>query len=176
MARVYEDSGADKIKLFEYGERYDRDETDEKVLWHLHNNCRQSLASMSRKSGLTRDVIGYRIKRMVEENLVLGFRPVFNPPKLGFPVINHVYFLLQPQNIEQEKKFASYLKAMPKVVTVNSLVGKWEYMIKVIAKDPSDFNDTLKKIRMKFPDLIRDFETMSVLEEYKHENYQGLFE
>lgn len=174
-AKVYEESKLKKDKLLEYGEQYEMDKTDKKILKLLNDNARQSLAEMSRKSGLTRDVIRYRIQKLEENKVILGFRPIINAPGLGFPMITHVYFLLTPESLEQEEKFISFLKGLPHVIRINSLVGKWEFRITIVAKDPSHFHGILKEIRMKFPDLIKDFETMTMLEEYKHWDFSGLF-
>ncbi|MBS1266691.1 MAG: HTH-type transcriptional regulator Ptr1 [Candidatus Woesearchaeota archaeon] len=174
-AKVYEDSKMDNIRLMQYGEAEELDETDKKILYQLNINARQSIADLSRRTGVSRDVVAYRIKKLVENKVILGFRPVFNPPKLGYPVINSVYFLLQPKSVDQENRFVSHLKARREVISVSSLVGKWEYEAKIIGKDPSDFQKTLKHIRMKFPDLIRDFETMAILEEHKNDDFGGLF-
>ena len=175
MAKVYEKTNLGKDKNISYDEEYKLDKTDKKILKMLHDNARQSLADMSRESGLTRDVIRYRIEKLVENKVILGFRPMFNPPALGMDVVNHVYFLLNPQTLDQEKKFVQYLKGHPRVISVNSLVGRWEYRVTIIGEDQGDFNATLKEIRIKFPNLVRDFETMSMLEEYKHDDYSGLF-
>jgi len=174
-AKVYEESNLDNIRLLQYGEAEELDKTDKKILNQLNMNCRQSVADLSRKTGISRDVVAYRIKKLVEKKVILGFKPVFNPPKLGFPAINNVYFLLQPKSVDQESKFVSHLRARREVISVASLVGKWEYEAKIIAKDPSDFQEILKSIRMKFPDLIRDFEIMGTLEEHKHQDFGGLF-
>jgi DNA-binding Lrp family transcriptional regulator len=173
--KVYEKTKTSREKLIDYGKSYKVDKTDKKILCLLNQNSRQSLAELSRKSGLTRDVIRYRIEKLVKQIVILGFKPVLNTPRLGLPVINHVYFLLKPETFDQEKKFVSHLKSNPQVISVSSLVGKWEYRVTIVAQNPSDFNNVLKKIRIKFPDLIKDFETMSILEQYKHDDYSGLF-
>lgn len=174
-AKVYEESKLANVRLFDYGKEYKLDKNDKKILDLLNKNARLSLADLSRKSGITRDVIGYRIKKMENENLLLGFRPVFNPSKLGLPVINHVYFLVQPKSVEEEKKFISHLKTNKNVIGVYSLVGKWEFMATIVAANPAEFNEILKDIRIKFPELIKDYETMGILEEFKHDNYEGFF-
>jgi DNA-binding Lrp family transcriptional regulator len=48
-------------------------------------------------------------------------------------------------------------------------MGKWDYIIDIMAENQGDFDRILKEIRRKFPDLIKDYEAYGVLQEHKYE-------
>ena len=46
------------------------DVKDKKILYHLNLDCRQSMNSLSKKIGLAKEVIAYRIKRLEEKGII----------------------------------------------------------------------------------------------------------
>ena len=50
------------------------DKKDKKILYHLDLNSRQSLNSIGKKVGLTKDVVAYRIQRMQKHGIIKMFR------------------------------------------------------------------------------------------------------
>jgi Lrp/AsnC family leucine-responsive transcriptional regulator len=63
------------------------DVKDRKILYELDLNCRQSNAQIGKKVGLSRDMVGSRIKRMEEEGIIKNYWAAINTFKLGY----HVY-------------------------------------------------------------------------------------
>ena len=66
------------------------------------------------------------------------------------------------------------MKAHKNITYIASLIGKWDYIIDIMAENPGKFNDVMKEIRQKFSELIKDYEIYGVLEEYKYEEIAGL--
>jgi DNA-binding Lrp family transcriptional regulator len=145
------------------------DERDRRILAQLDMNARSSLAELSKKSGLSRDAVRNRIAKMVGANVIMAFRPLYNPPAMGFPIVNYVFIALYNPSEENEKAFIAYLKASKRVTYVASLIGKWDYILDIMAENQGEFDRALKEIRRKFPDLIKDYEVYGVLNEYKYE-------
>ena len=46
---------------------------DRKILYHLDLNCRQSNAQIGKKVGLSKQVVDYRIRRMEDERIIIGY-------------------------------------------------------------------------------------------------------
>lgn len=152
-----------------YGSLYKFDKYDSLILKELDENARKSLAEMSKKVGLSRDAIRNRIKKLVEHKVISAFKPIYNPPVMGFSTINYVFISLYNPSEEQERKFLSFLKQNKYVTYVAGLIGKWDYIIDIMAENQGQFDKILKEIRQKFPDLIKDYEVYGVLQEYKYE-------
>jgi DNA-binding Lrp family transcriptional regulator len=80
-----------------------------------------------------------------------------------------VFIALYNPSEEKEKQFLKFLKSNKHVTYIASLIGKWDYIIDVMAENQGHFDRILKGIRQKYPDLIKDYEIYGVLEEYKYE-------
>jgi len=165
-----------KETLLEYTKPFDFDDYDKKILLELNNDGRQSLADLSKKVGLSRDAIRNRIQKFIDKKVILSFKPVLNPPAMGFPIINYVFISLKNPNAEQEMKFIKYMKAQKNITYIASLIGKWDFIIDVIAENPGHFNDIMKRLRYDFADMIKDYEIYGVLEEQKYEEMARLIE
>ncbi len=164
----------DDGELITYGLKHKFDKYDKAIMRALNEDARQSLADLSKKVGLSRDAIRNRITKLIRDKVIIGFRPILNPPSMGFPIINYVFIALHNPSEEQEKKFVGFMKAHKNITYVASLIGKWDFIIDVIAEDPGEFNNVLKDLRQHFSELIKDYEVYGVLEEYKYEEIAGL--
>ncbi len=154
---------------FIYGKPYKFDKYDKIILRELDENSRKPLSELSRKVGLSRDAIRNRIKKMIDAKVIYSFKPIYNCPNMGFPIINYVFITLYTPSEEKENKFLSLLKNNKSVTYIASLIGKWDYLLGIITRNPGEFDNTLKSIRRRFPDLIKEYETYGVLQEYKYE-------
>jgi Lrp/AsnC family leucine-responsive transcriptional regulator len=152
-----------------YGSAYRFDKYDKSILRELDENARKTLAELSKKVGLSRDAIRNRIKKMVQAKVISAFMPIYNPPNMGFPIINYVFISLYNPSEEKEQEFLRFLKNNKHVTYIASLIGKWDYIIDVMAENQGQFDKIMKGIRQKFPDLIKDYEIYGVLQEYKYE-------
>ncbi|HLD72057.1 MAG TPA: Lrp/AsnC family transcriptional regulator [Candidatus Nanoarchaeia archaeon] len=152
-----------------YGSAFKFDQYDKLILKDLDENARKSLADLSKKVGLSRDAIRNRIKKLVDAKVILAFTPIYNPPRMGYPIINYVFISLYNPGEETEKEFLKFLKNNKYVTYVAGLIGKWDYILDIMAENPGQFDKILKEIRHKFADLIKDYEVYGVLQEHKYE-------
>ncbi|MBI2147119.1 Lrp/AsnC family transcriptional regulator [Candidatus Woesearchaeota archaeon] len=152
-----------------YGPAYPFDKHDKLILQELDENARASLADLSKSVGLSRDAVRNRIKKLVDHHVILGFTPIYNPPAMGYPVINYVFIALYNPSEEQEKEFLRYLRNHKYVTYVAGIIGKWDFILDIMAENPGQFDRTLKEIRQRFHTLIKDYEVYGVLQEYKYE-------
>ncbi|MBS3109146.1 Lrp/AsnC family transcriptional regulator [Candidatus Woesearchaeota archaeon] len=163
-----------KKDLLVYGPHHKFDKFDKAIMKALNENARQSLADISKKVGLSRDAIRNRITKLIKDKVISNFKPILNPPAMGFPIINYVFISLHNPTEKEEKKFISYMKSHKNITYVGSIIGKWDFIIDVMAENPGKFNDVMKELRQNFADLIKDYEIYGVLEEYKYEEIAGL--
>src|SRR3989344_4558251 len=78
------------------------DAKDRKILYELDINSRQASSKIAKKVGLSKQVVNFRIKRLIKEKLISFFYTVIDISKLGFAV--HKIFL-RLQNIDSEILF-----------------------------------------------------------------------
>jgi len=157
-----------------YGKPYALDKFDRKIIKELDENARKPLSEISKKVGLSRDAIRNRIQKLVDKKIILAFKPIFNPPNFGYPIVNYVCISLYNPTEEQEKEFVKFLKNNKYVTYIASLIGKWDYILDIMAESQGHFDRIMKDIRHKFPNLIKDYEIYGVLQEYEYEEHGKL--
>ena len=157
-----------------YGEKAKLDHKDRQVLSVLDKNARASIAEISRKTGIQRDSVLYRLKRMKDLKVIRFFHTVLNPSILGHHVYSFVNFTLSCLNKEKENTFLQFLKRHPNVVYIAKTTGKWDYTINVAAENLEHFDKLVTQIRRHFSEIIKDYETSSIIQEYKYDSMVGL--
>ncbi len=81
------------------------DKKDQKLLYELSRNARQSENEIAKKLQLSKQVVNYRIKRLEKSGIIQSYHPYINWRVLGYNAIR-VYF--KWQNINPEKEQAIY--------------------------------------------------------------------
>ncbi len=160
--------------LISYGKSVELDEKDQKILKVLDKKSRSSIADISRKTGIPRDTVLYRMRKMKKRKVIRFYHTVLNPSILGYPVYTFVNFTLHNFDQEKEKKFLMFLKTHPNITYVAKTSGKWDIIINVASNNLKHFDEIMTQIRVNYSDLIKDYESSSIIQEYKYDDMTGL--
>ena len=60
------------------------DKLDHRLLWHLDNNARLSVAELARHAGVSRQTATYRLQKLTESKVLVGFIAAIDIHRLGF--------------------------------------------------------------------------------------------
>ncbi|MBT3297707.1 Lrp/AsnC family transcriptional regulator [archaeon] len=145
------------------------DQKDKQILEFISQKARKSVAEISRKTGIQRDSVIYRIKRMESSGVIRFFHTVIDPVVLGYPVYTFVNITLHNFNNQDEKSFRGYLKEHSNVVYVAKTTGKWDYTIAIAARDLADFDEVMWNIRKKYSKIIKEYDSASIIKEHKYD-------
>jgi DNA-binding Lrp family transcriptional regulator len=88
---------------------------DRKILYELDINSRQSFNELSKKVGLSKDSVIYRIKKLQDSGIIKHFHTVIDVGKLGF-ISFRLYLKLQNSTPQKEAEIIKFLKSQ-KIVT-----------------------------------------------------------
>jgi len=135
---------------------------DRKVLYELDRNCRQSNTEIARKVGLSKQVVGFRIQRLIENKVISSFYAVIDVSKLGF-TINKNFLRLQNLTKEKENAFIEYAKKNPDVVWAASCDGRYDFIFSTWAKNPEYLNDVIKDLNAKFGQFIYERQIATII-------------
>lgn len=138
------------------------DVKDRKILYQLDIDSRQPNSEIAKKVGLSKQVVGFRIKRLVKENIISFFYTIIDISKLGFTA--HKSFM-RLQNVDREKELQiiSYLKNNPNIVWVASCDGKYDLAFSTWAKNMEQLDKALREIDGFFRDYISEREIASII-------------
>ena len=138
------------------------DKKNKWIIYHLDQNSRQTNSEIAKKVGLSKQVVGLRIKQLTKEKVISSFYSVIDISKLGFTV--HKNFI-RFQNLDsgKEKEIIGFLKKHPNVVWVASCDGKFDLAFGTWAKDMQFLDKTLTEINKEFGEYIAERQIATII-------------
>ncbi|MFZ5644820.1 MAG: Lrp/AsnC family transcriptional regulator [Bacillota bacterium] len=136
------------------------DSTDLFILKSLQENARSTYQDIALKLGVSRVTIHERVRKLTESGVLQGFHARVNAKIIGYPVMA-IVGLITIQGSEAYRTMEE-LKRYPEVEEIHVVTGRYDYLVKVRAKD----NEDLQRIIFNKIDQVYGFqraETMMVL-------------
>ena len=131
----------------------DLDDTDRALLRALADDATLSAGALGRKLGLSQPAAWRRIKRLHEAGVIKGRRLVLDHEKLGFGVTVFLGVKLATKGRVSLEDFERAVSAIPEVQTVEHILGLYDYRLRVVARDISDFERVLRRRIMTLPGM-----------------------
>ena len=116
-------------------ERRRIDRFDEKMMQILSTDGRIAITDLAKKLGMSKTPCGVRLKRLMSDGYITGFKAVLNPVKLDR---NHVAFVevrLQDTKEAALKAFNESVQLIPEIEQCHMIAGSFDYLLKVRTKD-----------------------------------------
>ena len=142
----------------------DLDTTDRQLLRELSQDATQSASALGRKMGLSQPATWRRIKRLRDAGVIRGQRLDLDAEKLGFGVTVFLGVKLATKGRVSLEDFERAVSAIPEVQTVEHILGLYDYRLRVVARDISDFERILRRRLMMLPG-VGDIEANVLLSE-----------
>lgn len=157
-----------KIEKFEANQKNIQiDEIDKILLKEISTNSRIPITEIAEKTKTSIDIVRYRLKKLTEQGIIQGNRVSFNYSLLGYQVYK---VLITTQNLteEAERKIISYCSSKNNFSDlIIHGIGKWGIELQIDAQNLQDFHKIFKEFKNNFNDIIKDYTTLSMLQEYK---------
>ena len=142
----------------------DLDTTDRQLLRELSRDANQSASALGRKLGLSQPATWRRINRLRAAGVIRGQRLDLDAEKLGFGVTVFLGVKLATKGRVSLDDFERAVSAIPEVQTVEHILGLYDYRLRVVARDISDFERILRRRLMMLPG-VGDIEANVLLSE-----------
>ena len=127
------------------------DNTDMRLLKGLKENARENIASLSKKLGIPRTTVHYRIKKLVEEGVIEKFTVKPNYKKLNLGTTAFILARYDPDAGVNQREVAERIAALDGVYEVHIIAGEWDLLIKVRAPSSEEVGqivvDRLREIK-----------------------------
>ncbi len=126
---------------------------DKKIINALNIDVRSSYSSIAKKVRSSKEVVNYRIKRLLSEGIIKEFVTIFG---LGYWAYK---ILIQFEKItpQEEKDIVNYLSKHPNTNWVTPCSGNWDLVFAVMAKDPAHFDKALRDILSKIGKYLQNY-------------------
>jgi Lrp/AsnC family transcriptional regulator, leucine-responsive regulatory protein len=141
------------------------DNLDKKILYILDQNSRQSASEIAKKCRVHKNVVNFRINRLVKSGIIRQFVAMVSPSVLGLTPYKF-YFQLQNFTEERQKEIFEFIKNLPTYWSAK-VSGRWDLIIGVLIKNSSELKEIKNRILDYFGEDIIN-KNISLLVEAPH--------
>ena len=127
------------------------DETDRALVRALSKDASQSAGALGRRLGLSQPATWRRIRKLQEFGILKGRRLRLNAEALGFGVTVFLGVKLATKGRVSLEDFERAVSAIPEVQRIEHVLGLYDYRLRVVARDLSDFERVLRRRIMTLP-------------------------
>ncbi|MCF1461624.1 MULTISPECIES: Lrp/AsnC ligand binding domain-containing protein [Rhizobium/Agrobacterium group] len=154
MAKSESDSGIDQF--------------DMKIVEALSQDGRMSITDLSERVGLSKTPCQVRLKRLMDEGYILGFRAVLDARKFG---LDHIAFAEVKLSDTRETALTEFNTAVRKIREVEEchmIAGAFDYLLKVRTGDIRRYRQVLGEKISSLPHVASTstFVVMQAVKEY----------
>ena len=137
---------------------------DRKLLSALRRDSTQGAGALGRAFEVSQPVAWRRVKRLYDLGVIKARRVHLDHDKLGFGVTVFLGVKLATKGRVSLEDFERAVKAIPEVQMVEHVLGLYDYRLRVVARDISDFERILRRRVMTLPG-VGDVEANVLLSE-----------
>ena len=127
------------------------DATDRHILRALAIDATRSAGDLARDLGLSQPATWRRVKRLEDAGALSGRRLDLDLERIGFGVTVFLGVKLATKGRLSIEDFERAVSAIPEVQTVEHVLGLYDYRLRVVARDLSDFERVLRRRIMALP-------------------------
>ncbi len=158
---------SEELHLHETSERVSIDELDKKILQLLCSDGRFSLVDIAGKTKTSAKVVAYRLKRMEEQRLILGYRPIVNHSALGYTYYK-LFLSLNRISKESLVELKAYIKKNTAVVYFVEGIGlPGDIDMEMIVKSNQELFSFIEDLRFAFPKIVGEYQPVVFTETRK---------
>ena len=142
------------------------DRLDRKILAVLQEDGRITVADLSERIGLSATATAERMRRLLRDGFIRGFRAELDPVRLGRGLLVFVEVLLDRTSPDVFDAFARQVKRTGEVLECHLVAGGFDYLIKARVRDMTAYRRFLAEVILPLPG-VRETRTYAVMEEVK---------
>jgi Lrp/AsnC family transcriptional regulator, leucine-responsive regulatory protein len=116
------------------------DDLDCDILAELQTNARIPFAELGRRVGLSTPAVIERVRRLEDNQVILGYRTAVDPSKVGLPVRAFVHVTVAGDKLA---KFASVVRGLPEVLECHRVTGAQSFIVQVAVRDVGHMEEVI---------------------------------
>jgi len=125
------------------------DKKDRQIIYELNRNARQSNSSIAKKLRLDKNVVNYRINKLIERKIITGFYTVVDSIRLGkIPI--RLYIKLQYTTPAIEKKIFNFISKNEMTLWLSEISGIYDLGCVMWTKNMQEYNKFYFEFMKKF--------------------------
>jgi Lrp/AsnC family leucine-responsive transcriptional regulator len=144
----------------------DLDRTDRRILAALQQDGRITTVELADRVGLSPTATSERVKRLIRDGFVRGFRAMLDPVRLGRGLMVFVEVGLDKTTPDVFERFATAVRRAPEVLECHMVAGGFDYLVKTRVADMAAYRHFLGDVLLSLPG-VKETRTYAVMEEVK---------
>jgi DNA-binding Lrp family transcriptional regulator len=133
------------------------DKIDKRILFELDKNARIPDTQLAKLVGRSKESVRYRIKRLEDLGVILGFSSWIDLSKIGF--ISAKIYLNLANDPKKKKELLDYVKQDKRLFWLGVAEGAWNVGLTYFVKSNREFFDLKNELFSKFKELILKSDT-----------------
>ena len=131
------------------------DHIDRSILLQLQDNARISNVELATAVGLSPSACLRRVGLLEKSGVIDGYHARLNATKLGHEVLVLLQITLNGQSAEMLAEFEDAVAKTPQVLACFLIAGESDYILRVAARDVSDFGRLHAEYLSALPHVLR---------------------
>jgi Lrp/AsnC family transcriptional regulator, leucine-responsive regulatory protein len=127
------------------------DRYDLEILRILNVEGRLPVTELSDRVGLSKSPCQARLKRLIAEGYIRGFKAILDPQKMGLEQVVFVEIKLTDTTETALSAFNAAVQSVPEIEQCHMIAGAFDYLIKVRTKDMKSYREVLGRVVSSLP-------------------------
>jgi len=146
------------------------DKKDIKILETLQKDGRITNKKLAEELKLSPPSVLERVRKLESAGVIRSYHAKIDREKIGRPILAFISIYLEKNNENTIKKLFDYLKNLDEVLEIFHITGRFDFLLKVSAKNLQDLNNIISA-RISESEAVKKVETFLVLDSYENGNY-----
>jgi len=129
------------------------DPLDRRIVAELQRDASLSNADLAERVGSTAPSCWRRIRQLEEAGVLRDTVRLADPQLLGQGVNVLCHVRMRNYEAENVVPFEAFVRSEPKIMECYSMSGEWDYLMRVVASDVSDYEHFLMQVLLKHPSV-----------------------
>lgn len=131
------------------------DATDQQILNILQQDGRITNAELATRVGLTPGPTLARVAKLEVAGFIKGYVAIVDRDRVGLPVTAFVSVNMKTHGSAVAREFLAAMTLLPEVLEVHHIAGDEDYLLKVVAASPADYERFVLNELMEIADVQR---------------------
>lgn len=131
----------------------DLDQIDRSILKVLSEDGRITVTELAKIVGLSKTPCQIRLKRLIEDDFIQGFKAKLNPAKMCLEHVTFVEVKLTSTSEEALLAFNHEVSKIPEIEQCHMIAGAFDYLLKVRTSDIQSYRRVLGELISGLPNV-----------------------
>ncbi|MEH6592683.1 MAG: Lrp/AsnC family transcriptional regulator [Halioglobus sp.] len=129
------------------------DRYDDMIIAVLAEDGRLPVTEIAKRIGISKSPCQARLKRLIDEGYIIGFKAIFDPVKLGREHVAFTEVKLLDTRESALQAFNQAVRHIPEIEQCHMIAGAFDYLLKVRTSNINDYRQVLGEFISTLPNV-----------------------